>query len=67
MNAIFSLKKPSGPVDFASELAKKIGVSPVAKPPSPIAAEDDEEDEEKLERKGRHTPLKLIIVLDKRA
>ena len=39
----------------------------MAKPPSPIAAEDDEEDEEKLERKGRYTPLKLIIALDKRA
>ena len=45
------LQKPTGPVDFASELAKKIGVAPVMKPPSPVAADSDDE-EERIERKG---------------
>ena len=48
------LQKPSGPGDFASELAKKIGAAPVGKPPSPVAADDSEEDDlERSERKGK--------------
>ena len=47
-------QKPSGPVDFASELAKKIGGAPVIKPPSPVAAEDHSETET-TGRKGNET------------
>ena len=55
-------QKPAGPVDFASELAKKIGVAPVMKPPSPVAADSNDE-EERIERKGDLLLYSLEILI----